>query len=743
MTATQIRNVKYVIRGLLFGSFMLVTYGYFQAESGLEDNARVELFNSAFKDGYIAVNQSSAGQPLEATTIVDFDQLKPADQKKYQKDRWERMRKQTFRFIGAVNQGLGDPFEYRKDITDRGVVEKIRDDALRYQNPFVGERASPVTTPINSSEKVAQGRVGWRIVGKDLLLYLKPGGPLRRVASGAQELVEIGGEFEFAGRPNLGATLRIRTQGDGVLQSLRLDVSGGGTQASLVCGDRDYFVWDGRPFAVFRTNASVTNAEDAIAGDLVFTKMVNGKTMRVQVLGRTTANLIGSPVGGETGAIDGAFLHSKARRLILTLDPEIQVGAFFALASALRKLDSEQPARLSRARQGSATILDGNTGQILAQVGVPGYDPLWEAGRVILAKRQEIVANPANALHMPGSAVKVVTAGAGYLLFGDGSGEMLPTSINKLAIRQAFRNTYGGSMPPEGILTDEGILVPGAGDKYFQDNGGRQRLQKSFLSVLSSGFDVLNHKPLDEDVLRGSENTRKDLYEQVAGDLNGYFDAEAKYDFLPLRSRFPVSDADSMQLFRQLAIGGNETRFTTLRLAAGLATVSTSQAVHPFIVESVFDPKANVKDDRVTAGNTKAFSDLRTTLPDIEGAQNGNDRRMNDEMVRYLEQVCTRGSGHTGYYINSSGREIFMTEDDPTTGDFDEAVSRRGDFGKTGTADYGSIDDFSDSVFVYKHGHFIVAIWMERAHGHGVKHPANNVVNEIVRLIEQLEPSRS
>src|ERR1044072_3060449 len=119
---TKSRGLSYAVKILLLGSFVFAAFGYFQRESDLEDNERVNLFNSAFKDGYIAISQPSSGQPLEPTTLAEFSELKQSDQKRFGKNRWERMRRQALRFIAAVNQGIGDPFEYRKDIPDRGVV---------------------------------------------------------------------------------------------------------------------------------------------------------------------------------------------------------------------------------------------------------------------------------------------------------------------------------------------------------------------------------------------------------------------------------------------------------------------------------------------------------------------------------------------------------------------------------------------------------------------------------------------
>jgi cell division protein FtsI/penicillin-binding protein 2 len=745
-TRNQTRIIRYAARGLIIACFALALYGYWETESDLQDNERVELFNKAFKDGYIVINQSAPGQPLEPT-VVEFAQLTPADQKLYEEKRWGRMRRQTFRFVAAVNQGLGDPFDYGETEDGRSFVVTVKESSLRYHNPFVEKRSGPVTTPINSSEEVARNRPGWRIVSKDLVLYLKPDAAPVQVSAGAQYACEVGGEFLLASRGGDGTALRITTEGQGKLQVLKLEARSTEqvqrpTQLTRKHGE--YFVWDGRPFSVYRSDTVLGGADDPTVGDLVFTKTVNGKPLRVQVLGRASANLIGSPVGGETSYVDGSFLHAKANRLVLTIDPEIQSGAHYLLYSGLKKLDNDHPSKLQRPRKGSITVLDAESGQILANVGTPGYDPQWEGDRVILANRQRIIENPANILHMPGSSVKVLTGGIGYLMFGDGSGEMLPASINKLAIRQAFRNTYGGQMPPENIVENTGQAdTTTAGDRYFESNGGARRIREDFVKVLNSAFHVMHYKPEDYKFFDPDEAVRKDLYEHVVlGDLASYFDASAKYSFFPQRSRFPVRDADSLQLFRQYAIGASETRFTTLRLATILGEVTLGQIIHPFLVESVYAGTVKGNSNRVSNKRTDVFSDLRAALPDFEGAQNGNELRMTEEMRRYLQSVCD-GKPGTGWYFNSENNPVYISRDDPATKNFDEGRSRQGDLGKTGTADYGALDTFNDSIFVYKHGRYIIAVWMERADGGGVTHPAHAMLNQVVRLIERLEPPRT
>lgn len=759
---TQKKVFRYATRGIIIFIFLLAGYGYWlETEDDLQDTQRVALFEQAFKMKAIAISQRSTGGPL-IPDVPKYAELPKEIQeglgKEIDNDEWERMRKQTYRFVAAVNQGLGDPFEYEETDGDRARVTKVKEDSLRYHNPFQEVQPGPITTPISSSEVVAHNREGWRIVSRDLVLYLKPGATPKTISAGAQNVSEIGGEFTLASGNSPNITLRISTEGDGVRQVLRLDPRGvdrKGRTENLTRRHGDYFVWDGRPFGVYRANTPLGGVDSTAVGDLVFSKEINGKPLRIQVLGRATANLIGSPVGGETRHIDGAFLHSKARRLVLTIDPEIQSAAYYFLASSLKRLDDKHACKLTRPRRGAVSVLDAETGQILAHAGAPGYDPLWEGTRVVLANRQRITDNAANDVHMPGSAVKVMTAAMGYLLFGEGSGEMLPASINQLAIRQAFRNVYGGSLPPPGIVDDtrQADVTP-AGRQYFDDHAARPaRPRDDFAQVLDAAFYVLDHKPDEATFKSKEESIRGRLYEQIVfGDIAAYFNPDARYDFFPLRSRFPVRDIDDvnskeqiqrMDLFRMYAIGSNETRFTTLRLGATLITATTGQLIRPYIVESVFDPAVATNGGRVTNRGADIFPNLSMALHDVEGANNGNSRHMAERMMHFLTEVCAPPKPHTGYYINAAGDDVFMTENDQTTPNVNEAQFREGDYGKTGTADYGKIDpDFDDSLFVYRHGRYVIAVWMERADGPGTAHPAHGVLNQIVSFIDDLEPPR-
>lgn len=751
LTASQVKWLYRSLQIIILLGLVSALYGYFETESDMQDNERIQLFNQAFKDGYIIIDQPGAGEPLQPSKVAEFVELQGSDPEKYGKERWNQMRRQVLRFIAAVNQGLGDPFTYEEQ-GGRSFVVGIVEQSLKYQNPFTVTRRQPITTPINSSEAVARRRPGWRVVSKNTVLYLKPEGEQVTTNPASQPSQEIGGEFILTSAKNPGATLKLSTEGQGKLQVLKLLASRKAedqTPSILTLRHGGYYVWDGLPYAVFRTDMIADNAGDATVGDLVFTKNFNGKPLRVQVLGRATANLIGSPVGGETRYIDGALKHEQVQRLILTIDSDIQTAAFNILRKRLEELDGQHPAAsLKRGRYGALTVLDTSTGQVLAHAGVPGYDPEWEGSRVVLANRYRLTLNNANLTHMPGSAIKIFTGGVGYLLYGEGTGTMLPRSINKYAIRQAFRNVYGGPMPPENIVenTSQADVTP-QGEEYFKQFGNEKNLKNDFRSAINSAFFVREINPDNPNRKDIKDDERKAWRENlIPRDLDRYFDAKAKYDFFPDSSRFPVAEANSLEIFRHFALGGNEAKFTTLRLAAILDTVTSGRIMHPFIVESVVDPAINNSDNRATYKPASVFDDFRVLLPNLEGANNGNIQKMSYEMTKFLQLVVNgnpfEGRPGTGYYYNSKGAQVFMTQDDSTTPE-DESTLRKDDLGKTGTADLGKVEQyFDDSIFVYKHGKYAIAVWLERADGQGVEHPANWVVDQLTRFIDKLEPTR-
>ncbi|MFN0093455.1 MAG: peptidoglycan D,D-transpeptidase FtsI family protein [Dehalococcoidia bacterium] len=109
--------------------------------------------------------------------------------------------------------------------------------------------------------------------------------------------------------------------------------------------------------------------------------------------------LSGEQAGGWQGALDRELFRRRApgADVTLTLDPALQRAAATALG----------------ARRGAGVALDPRTGEVLAMVSVPTYDPsaLAEDGEALLADPSSPLLNRATqGLYPPGSTFKVVTA---------------------------------------------------------------------------------------------------------------------------------------------------------------------------------------------------------------------------------------------------------------------------------------------------------------------------------------------
>jgi membrane peptidoglycan carboxypeptidase len=175
-----------------------------------------------------------------------------------------------------------------------------------------------------------------------------------------------------------------------------------------------------------------------------------------------------------------------------------------------------------------------------------------------------------------------------------------------------------------------------------------------------------------------------------------------------------------------------------LREAAALGTAATGKVIQPFIVESVLD-----RDGQLIRPQTGAFSEIDLPLNDL-----GFRRSKMLEIRQALRKVLLPGG--TGYFFTDKGMLQYLGNDNPETLEVNEAESRKDDFGKSGTADYGASEPFQDSLFVYRHGGYVIAVWLEKADrgeesdaGQRAfeRHPAHKLADRIVHLLESLEHS--
>lgn len=723
---------------------ILVLVGATQGEVRLEDPNTIALLEYGLSKGDIEIVQAKPDQPL---TIQFFNPNPPppalsqlaGSKGVFSEDEWNRVGKLIRQFVAIANWGLGDPFLYERREDGSAHVRAFHSKDFVYVNPFERVEEQRMPAPITSSRVVDERRRGWRVVGPDVLLFLKANAPEDEVSlevgdGASRGVCRIARRFSL--RSSGGAELRLSIGDAAVaedsttrLQLEALDSGGRPTFRQLVNSGESFF-WNDQTFVAYNPQsppraAAAPPDSPAARGDafsLVFTKQLNNGGVRMHTLGEATTNLIGASVGGYTPYLDGAIRHDLVAEVTLTLDPELQAASFYLLRDALLKLDGVH--FLGRPRRGSVTVLDLDRGAVVAQSGYPSFEADWARGRRVLIDRDALTLNPANEPHMAGSTVKVLTVAAGYLLFGHAQSELLPASNNAMAVKQAFQDAYRAelSAPLEGARA----LVTPEARSQFQALGGPRRVSPEFVGVLRNVFLLEPDK--DE------QGPREQL---VSAELLGYFDEpKLTSEFLPRASYFPVLNADSMERFRHYALGTEDTRMTTLRVAAVLGTATTGRVIRPYIVEGVLD-----RDFRPVRPQLSAFGEIDLPLSDLRFR-----RSKMLEITQALHKVLLPGG--TGYFFTDGDKLQYLGADNPETPSVNEAESRKGDFGKSGTADYGSSEPFQDSLFVYRHGNYVISVWLEKADkGEDSdsgqrpfeRHPAHKLTDQIVHLLESLE----
>lgn len=712
-------------------------------EGSLIDSNTARLLEFGIRNpGVIDIRQGREGEPLEGV-VSSYEQVKNGhgadlsnrEEIIFDEKQWERVKHVVEQFTAAANWGLGDPFDYK--VTSDGVrhVMAFTREDFEYKNPFTPSRSPRQDPPmVYSSFKVDSRRDGWRVIGRGLVLLVSNSAKKREVVLSANVLAHGGGAFAaqdfllkngdgtglwlsagpLPGAQNKRQTLALRrVSSDGQISQ----------QAPKELRAGDYFVWNGIPFAVFEIRGASQGAD---IGNLIFTKRVNGRPTRVHVLGEATTNLLGARIGSFTPYLEGALKHDKVRRLTLTLDPELQCGTYALLRHALLQIEGR--AKRNRDRKGSVSILSAETGQILAQVGYPSFNPNWAERRRVLIDRASLRKSPSRDANKPGSAIKVFSVAAGYLLTGEARAELLPLSNNSLAVQQAFQNAYGVALdaPLKGAEAD---ITPVAHWR-FQEVGGPSKVRREFVNLMEQVF------LLAPSLSRRAPGNPEEI---VSPNLRAFFDEDIlRTQVYPAPSHFPILDAGTMDEVRFCALGLANTRLTPLRLASILTTASTGKVVRPYLVESV----ATRDSDGVIPAQPSGLSEIELPWQEL--------RERCDAMIQgtttQLKKVLLPGG--TGSFWTDKGTGQYLGHDDPDTPEINERNSRERDFGKSGTADYGPAEPFQDSVFVYRHGLYVIAVWLEYADRGKptrqgdlpyLRHPAHKLTHHIVQLIESLE----
>lgn len=714
-----------------------VAHSLWHKEGDLEDPNTIALINDLIKRDQVVIGQQGPGKPLivaapgaplDANHPPAYDDIAPPANSElvFNRDLWRRCLALLQQYTAAANWGLAEPFE----LDGRAGAYRatgLKSVNFKYQNPYEVVPTEELNVPVNSSAK--NSPAGLRVVSQDLLLTLRPDAPDREETLGTPNsdpegvLVARRILLQSAG----GGRLRLSLTPDGqalVAQSFDRADAPRGQSRQFERGD--YFLWEGRNFAV--VGAGEPKPGQGAPGDLIFSKAVNGRLTRVHVLGEATANLLGARVRGRASFFDDAIRRDSVGAVSLTLVPELQAGSYYLLQKALEPIEIHP---LGRPRRGSVTILDARTGAILADAGYPSFDTRWAQRRRVILGGDDLGKSPAAERHMVGSTVKVMTVAASYLLFGNAHSELLPPSDDCLAVGQAFQDVYGEELRAK-LQCPGGYPTPEA-DARFAEAGGKARVKQNFLDVLGQVFQV-------ESTVCGAcdpatpQRCRPFFDKIVSDDLVSYFDERPLIDGLyPERSQFPALCADSMSALRNYALGADESRFTTLRLASVLGTAGDGKTFSPFIVESL-----RTRAGQQVEGGASAVKDLPLLSSGMESRRND----MIGGMRAALRKVIVWAPVGTGWFFEHGvgGRQYLGVK-----------PGRQDDYGKSGTATYDE-GRFEDSLFVYRHGDYLIAVWLERADGSEYveraaeeephkefeRHPAHRLTDRIIRLLDSL-----
>lgn len=734
-----------VLLWLAAGAFILQSLT--RAEEGFEDPNTAALINDLISRNQVVIGQAAPGRalvvtrpgaPLDADSPPTFDDIQPPDNLDLVFNRrvWERCLTLLQQYTAAANWGLAEPFDLAlQDSRYRAV--SLKPINFRYVNPYALPRAEEMTVPVTSSARNASE--GLRVLSQGVLLLLRPDAPDREASLGPAKgdsegvLVARRAVLHAADGSRLRLSLGEAAQGGFVLLAQPFDGKDMSRGPGRQVGAGEYFLWNGRSFTVFAAKGGAPGRTQRAGGagspqfgDIIFSKAVNGRLTRIHILGEPTTNLLGVRARGRASFFDDAIRRDSVSDVSLTLVPELQAGSYYLLRKALEPVEIHP---MGRPRRGAVTILDARTGAILANAGYPGFENRWIQGRRALISEVDLGRSPAHERHMAGSTVKVLTVAAGYLLFGNAHAELLPPSDNYLAIQQAFLNVYGEELGAP--LEQPGAGVTPEATRRFAEAGGPGRVKQNFVDLLEQVFYVtpLVCRPCNSQSPPQCRPCHESL---VRGNIASFFDERHLIDGLyPDRSQFPVLSASSMSAFRNYALGGEESRFTTMRLAAVLGTASDGKVISPFIVESL-----RTKEGHTLEGGGDAVKDF----PPLANGLDSRRNTMISGMREALRKVLIPGG--TGWFI----------EDDDSRQHLGTKPGREGDYGKSGTATYEN-DRFQDSLFVYRHGDYLVAVWLERADGGAEvesaaaevlhkkfeRHPAHRLTDRLVRLIETLE----
>lgn len=742
----RVRRIRLVLNGLWAAMAVAMVAGLARSETALPDRNALYLLERGIQRGDIQIYQPNRLEKL-SVRISPYDSLALPDYRvaarpdvRLDEHQWQRVHQLVARFVAAENQAQAQVFQLESRPGQPVGVAGFDAKLFEYQNPFANAALRNTDRAVIDGSSVGSA-AGWSVLGPGFLLTLNPSAPTPEVVidlnsadgspacQAAQRAVLVKGEHRIrvaVGQPPVRTGPEPGRRSRVVLQLSRQDSTGTWGQPAVLDGG-EYFVFGGETYTAF--DHAAPRAPGAESGvHLMFSKSVNGRSIRYQPLGSATSNLLGVGGGGYADGLDGAIRHDAVSRVQLSVDPEFQFCAWRLLDRELATINALAP--LPR-RRASVTVLDMETGGVLAQVGLPSRALPEETDRRRIRVPAEMAyRDPATEAHMSGSTVKVLSVGLGYLLFGHARSQLLPASNNDLAIQQAFEDAYNAQVGAQTL--DGSGRVTAAFRQRFGEAGGPGRVSPEFTRALQEVFRVSPVASANSPRARLAQPIEEAVVPQ--GLLRFFDQQRLRQNVFPETSRFPLLDAEMVGVFRNYSLGGQDTRFTTLRLASVLATVSGEKVFAPYLVSGVADRASHTY-----TPDPRAVSDIE--LPGVHGSG-----RFKAVMVAGMQSALHRvllpgGTGHFFAEQRAGGplRRQYLGLDDPTTPQIREKESRAGDIGKSGTATY---DDgkLQDSLFLYRHGRFVVAVWIERsdleAEKTFLRHPAHRFTHGFIQWLE-------
>jgi peptidoglycan glycosyltransferase len=259
----------------------------------------------------------------------------------------------------------------------------------------------------------------------------------------------------------------------------------------------------------------------------------------------TMSDLLSALLGGDL----------RPKSIQLTIDHELQQIAYSALGT----------------QRGSVVAIRPDTGEVLAMVSRPSFDPNLFLGSEAIAARESLLADPdeplanrsTNRTYPPGSVFKVVVAAAGI---------------------------ESGTAGPETLFPDPPALeLPGTievirnYDRQVCAGGDQVNLQTAFRRSCNTVFGALG-------LQLGAENLA--LQAEAFG-----FNQDTPFEIPVINSVFPAPSefANDLPALAQSAIGQRDVRATPLEMALVASSIANDGiAMEPFLVSRVFDADGEV-----------------------------------------------------------------------------------------------------------------------------------------------------